>query len=45
MCLGVKSFALAISEMFRMLGLPMNEVVGGIYIPNHFVAVGKGCWR
>jgi hypothetical protein len=23
----------------------MNEVVGGIYSPNHFLAVGKGCWR
>jgi hypothetical protein len=25
--------------------MPMNEVVGGIYSPNHFLAIGKGCWR
>jgi hypothetical protein len=24
----------------------MNEVVGGVFIAiNHFLAVGKGCWR
>jgi hypothetical protein len=34
MCLGVKSFALAMNEMFRILySMPMNVVVGGIYSP------------
>jgi hypothetical protein len=23
----------------------MNEVVGGIYCPNHFLDIVKGCWR
>jgi hypothetical protein len=32
-CLGVKSFALVLNEMFGMLGWWMNEVVGGIYSP------------
>jgi hypothetical protein len=43
MCLGVKSFALAIGEKFRIL-MGANECGGwGVFIaPNHFVAVSMG---
>jgi hypothetical protein len=45
MCLGVKSFALAMNGMFRKHGCKWMRWLGVFIAPNHFLAVGKGCWR
>jgi hypothetical protein len=45
MCLRVESFALAMNVMFWKHGCQWMWWLGCIYSPNHFLAVGKGCWR
>jgi hypothetical protein len=45
MCLGVESFALVLNVEFKTLGCQRMRWLGVFIAPNHFLAVGKVCWR
>jgi hypothetical protein len=45
MCLGVKYFALVLNIEFRTLGWLWMRWLGVFIAPNHFLAIGKVCWR
>jgi hypothetical protein len=45
MCIGVKSFALVLNVEFRTLGWLWMRWLGVFIAPNHFLAIGKVCWR
>jgi hypothetical protein len=45
LCLGVNALALVLNENFRRLGYLELWWLGGIYSPNHQMAVRDGCRR